>query len=256
MSIADQADVATLLGGNLSVQDTAILTLVFSGSERLVKKFLGYSPEYSTGVVEVMPMGGRLSPSGDVIGWEMVGDRAVAFTGDDESYRNLSLGLRRPIRTIESIYENQSAWDTAGGDFPVGTLLAATEYQIDYNEKLNGTPLGWSGMVIRRSGSWSRVPRTIQITYSGGLTAGEITSNYPELKLAVYDTVIKKFNEYLSWQGAGGNSGGAVIAERLGDYSVQYDQTSAAYATGLMTDLPQSAKELLWDFVSMRKFLQ
>ena len=238
-----------------------MLALIFAGAEKLVKKFIGYNPEYEAGLVEYLPMGDKIVSPRGMSGWEMIGTNAVEFAGGNsanllDGFRSLSL-QRRPVRSIASVYENPSAWDTDGGDWPASTLLTASEYQIDYNEKLNSTPLGWSGQILRRSGSWNRGPRTIKITYSAGLTAGELTTDYPELKLAVYDTVIKKFNEYSAQQGAAaGGAAGAIVAERLADYSVQFDATSAAYMTGLMIDLPQSAKQILWDFVSMRKFLQ
>ena len=238
-----------------------MLALIVAGADRLVKKFIGYNPEYAADIVELLPMGDKIVSQRGLTGWEMVGTNAVEFNGGTsanvvEGFRSLSLE-RRPVRSIASIYENPAAWATAGGDFPASTLLAATDYQIDYNQLLNGTPCGWSGQVLRRAGSWYREPRTIKVTYTAGLTANELSNDYPELKLAAYDTIIKQFNEYSAQQGAAaGGAAGSVVAERLADYSVQFDATSAAYLTGFMIDLPQSAKQILWDFVSMRKFLQ
>lgn len=254
MSIVSNANILTLMGGSLTDADQNLVTLIHAGVERLVKRYVGYNIEQAT-YVDYWPIADELDTADAFIdGFERIGDRTLAYSRGRAGRRVLPL-RQRPVRSVESVYENPGAWDAASApDFSSGFLLATTEYQLDTDEE---DGLSWSGFLYRLSGGWSPTPRTVRIAYTAGLSADELTNTYPEFKLAVFDAVMKKFNEYKANQGyaTSGGGSGAIIAETLADYSVEYDAGVQSQLTGLLTDLPRSTKMILEEYVALSKFL-
>lgn len=78
-----------------------------------------------------------------------------------------------------------SAYQVAGGDWPATTLLPTNSYYLDCSE----SGISWTGQLLRVSGVWSSTRRTIKVTYTAGLTALEIDSHMPGLKLAVLKAI-------------------------------------------------------------------
>ena len=242
--ITELGDIYALLGGSVSNDaDRATLLGLRAAGERLVKQYVGYHIEQKTHT-EYYPLRGQVEAADQLIeGYEMVGDKAVAYGRHTLSNRVLQL-RNLPVRSITNIWENPAAWDTAGGSFPDSTKLTnGSDYQLDLEDD-DGS---WTGHVFRRSGSWSDSPRSIKIVYVAGLTENELENNFPEYGLAAIETIVKLFNEFKSHQGfaTGGGTAGPVVAEHLADWGVTYASSEQARNTGWSRGIPLSAARFL-----------
>lgn len=255
MAIVTDAEVLTMLGGSASAADQAILTAIRPRAERLVQKFIGYKIERQATITEYLPLADRDYERDALIdGYEMVGDVARAYGGEIGRERDLVLSVL-PVRSITSLYENLSAWDTAGGSWPASTLLTeGTDYAIDFDREISGVKLCFSGFVRRQSGAWADEPRCIKVVYEGGLTAGELSSDFPEIADAVILTTIRKFNELKSQQGYAKGSGGVgpVSGWHLQNFGENFDTSGLKQMLGLWTSLPREAMEILEEWVNVR----
>lgn len=264
MAIVLDSEILTMLGGAASAADQAILTALRPRAERLVQKFLGYKIERQATITEYLPLRDQEDERERLVdGWEMVGNTARAYSDVPARDRMLVLGTV-PVRSITSLYENDAAWDTAGGNWPASTLLTeGTDYAIDFDREISGVKLSFSGIVRRNSGAWLDTPRCIKVVYEGGLTADELASDFPEIADAVILTTIKKFNEIKSQQGyakagvagAGGGGVGPVTSWGLQNFHESYDVSSLRSLLGMWTSLPREAMEMLEEHVNMRKYL-
>jgi len=108
-----------------------------------------------------------------------IGDRSLA-----------TLRLRNtPVRSITSIYENPGAFGTTPPSWPDACLLPSNVYYLDSPDM----DLCWTGKVYRQLGLWSTTPRCIKVTYTAGLSSGEIDANFPGIKMAVMIWLAKEY---------------------------------------------------------------
>lgn len=249
MAILTNTEVVNALGGTVSAADQTVITLIKGWSERLVKDYVGYNIEQAT-FTHDFPIVTQAEPREELIqGWEIVGNRAVAYGPYVEASRVLQL-RELPVRSITSVNEDTAEPPTFGSS----TLLTSTDYRLD----TESSSLSWSGFLYRVGSSWSKKPRTIRVVYVGGLTATELENDYPEFKMATLLTVIKSFNELKSQQGyaAGTGSAGPVQAESLADWSITYGGNSSTNLFGMTYKLPMEAARILEGKVRMSKFRQ
>lgn len=180
---------------------------------------------------------------------------------------NRLIQLRQlPVRTVQTMFEDPGAFDNAVGSVPVfapGTqLFEGKDFMVDVFELgvpgvTGSLPVCISGFVFRRTGVFSQVERSVQVTYTAGWTSAEIQLRYPQFKKAVRDTVVKFFNEY-KFQRPNvltGVGGGAVVAEAISGYSVSVDAESQRNNYGLITVLPPSVMRLLEEDLRYSKFI-
>lgn len=254
MSWLDDSQITTYYGGSIASAPQALLDMLKNFAEKEVQKYVGYDILQGT-KVEYLPMGDLPSQSDALIeGFELVGNRAQAY---GRAVTSLLALKHLPIRSVTSLYENPAAMETAGGSWSADHLLTeGTDFSID----LESEGLCWTGF-LRRRGAWSPVPRSIKVTYVGGLSAGEMaltTGDYPEFVMAGMHTLDKYFNEIMTRQGAASGTGasGAVVAESLANWSITYDGNVSAALCGLDLSMPNSAKRILEERVSMHKFLR
>lgn len=258
MAITTDAQIITLAGGTMAAEDQAIVSFVRPLAERLVKKFVGFNIEQAT-YTDLYPLIGQDGMMDMLVdGYEDIGGRIVPYNSSMLGSGSYLSTRQKPVRSITSVYENVSAWDTAGGSWPASALLDPTEYQLD-QEEYGG--LSWSGFVYRRSGVWPTEPRTVKITYVAGLTAAELdpaTGAYAEFAQACYLTAMNGFWLWKQFktEAAGGSGGaGPVVSERLGDYAVSWSEQGAMDQFSMRFEMPRAAKVILEEYVPMRKYL-
>lgn len=248
MSLCSNDDVFALLGNDSpSAAQTALMNILRPLAEDAVKAEVGYSIEQATHT--------HFLPGFDEFGGEAVSvdvlNGRVTFEYDEES--SVLYLPERPIRSITTLYEDRAAFGGQGAsDFPASSALTGgTDYYVDWLTD----SLSWSGKLTKRNGTWSPKARTIKVTYVAGLTAGEIAGTtscrgpvaggVAQLRYAAISAAALKFKQP---SGIQGTNVGPITAERLADYSVQYDGKSVAQLFGWKMDLPQELKDLLAPF--------
>lgn len=235
--LATPSEVLTYLGkSNPTSQQTLVAGIVVRAQMGAFVNYLGYNPIQSVRT-EYLPLvndPGQRDPLIDnfeSLGGGGIGSMTRLF-GQPRvtmAWRNLMLSAL-PVRSVASIYENRDAWLTPGGDWPESSLVDPSDYYLDL------TRAGWSdsGMVIRNSGPWERTPRSIKVTYTGGLTPDEITDQKPNLIGAFYlscSTALAQAFMLMSKLNVG-EGGGIVAGESLGDWSISYDTATNAKLFG------------------------
>ena len=152
-----------------------------------------------------------------------------------------------PVRSITSIYEDSNAFfGQVSGSFAESSLLVSGD---DYFLITERAGFSQSGQVVRRSGSWSKSPGSIKVTYSAGYTSGELSgSEFGTLTGAALKQLAELWSLYQSLKA--GFSGKELASDAIGDgVSVSYYQ-DRLYGYGVS----DSVAEMLEEFVSYDDF--
>ena len=273
--IVSEAELKLLLNmKSATEEDLAILQVVLTEAEALVREYLHYDPVQQTHV--------EFYPANDAFGGLSTEFERPHFLGDYSSSWYLSPARRRqpdlqlrhlPVRRIVSIKENSD------GQFGTNEKFDETEPLVegtDFAPEFTKANLCESGS-IRSCRGWCEEPGSIRVEYIAGYSpaefAGRATSetaasdlangvytcpglNAAAIKRAVTWIATKMLhtNGNLKSEGDGkGFSGGNTFqSERLQDYS--YDRGSATAETtkalvSLGDDMPGAAKMALQGFV-------
>jgi hypothetical protein len=175
MAILTIAQLHTQLGltsPSQAVQD--LLAQVQPMAENAVKEYVGYDIEQATYT--------EFLPSSDSYGdREPLVDRYEGISGGRFApvygrRRNRLRVSQLPLRSLTSVHENPPAWETAGGDWPVTSLLLeGTGFRVDWREP----GISWSGKLVRLANGWPVESRSVKVTYVAGLTAATRSSRPP-----------------------------------------------------------------------------
>lgn len=224
------------------------LAQLLGAIEKAVKKFLGFNVEQAT-YTEYYPEVGYSNIESDplVAGYDMsVGGVAYPYRLGDFSRSILQL-RELPVRSITSIYENSAAWLTAGGSWPAGTLVDPAVYYLDIVQ----SGYSWTGQIIRNVGTWTPVRRAIQVTYVAGLTAGEIDSEFPQVKLAILVALAWAYTEAVRFSRAQ-LMGGPMVNVGIEDFTVGFQAMQQQIGT---VGLPPAALKYLEPYVRYSQFI-
>jgi len=260
MSITNNSDVMNYVSAcGLPIPNglTLLVTLARNAAEQGLRQFLGYRIERQT-VTEMLPWGeGNLRTDGDgtASGFDlspggMVVSRGVGRT----SRRELVLG-QLPVRSITSVYDNPSAWNVAGGDFPASSLLSPNVYYLDAPENTGSPAYCWSGILYRNVGSWATLPRAIKVTYEAGLDAAELADDgeFPQFRLAVLTAAAANLGKILA-RGRVALTGHIVSSVSIEDFSASFSGTGgtslgSADGIGLSgVDFPTESRQWVKNF--------
>lgn len=247
------------LTGVITSLQQAVLTQLRPACERLVKEFVGYEIEQASHT-EYLPTFNR-SIEGDqlVEGYEGSPAGAIpAYWGSSDG--RIMYLTQLPVRSVTSLYENLSAWSTAGGSWPAANLLSeGPDFWIDYDSSLSGGDVCWSGALIRQYGVWPRERRTVKITYVAGLSADELDfdGRYGIFKQAALLTAQVNFMEALSntLNESTGGPGTGVVGESLDGWSVQYLTSAVENLYSMKAILPDKVREMMQPYVSVSRFV-
>lgn len=232
-----------------TLPDSAItfVNLVAPMIEGAIKKKCGCNFEQAT-YIEFLPEENRnLWGDSGALGYELIGGMAMPRVRGDLS--NSLLRLREtPVRSITSIYENLAAWNTAGGDWPASTLLAANSYYLD----APNDGISFTGFVRRNLGAWGGQSRTVKVTYVAGYTAEEINSEFPALKLAILQTI--QFNLFRATAfSKATQAGGPLASVGIEDFSVSYQAMNAFSQSGVT--IPAEAVKAIEPYINYTRFV-
>jgi len=259
--IANVDDIKLLLGLSSSITDEeqAFISLIHPLAEGLVKQYLKYDPEQKEHT-EYFPR--HLRSGGPGYGqegrWSVSGTRAI-WESLDSSDSTLQL-THLPLRLIATVHVDTSAMHgDSDNAFDVDTMWThGTDYYGDWDQP----DVGYSGQLFSY-GSWPSEPGTVKVVYRAGYSPAELLGTATEdavagemittagvdgsgITRAVHITVISQFlkNMALKKKDIAGFTPGALLGERLGDYSYQVDSGTFG-AAGLAVSLPDEAKEQL-----------
>lgn len=241
-------------GGTITTPGQAWLTQAQPWIEQGIESILRWKvlqatyTEYLPGTVF------RGSGFGDVdpllFGWDVIAGTAQAQRYGSRAGSFLALS-NVPVRSITSVYENVAAFETAGGSWPAETLLAANAYYLDSSD-MNYC---WSGQLIRRNGSlWSSVPRTIKITYSGGISAVELEASFGGLKLAFLQAIQENYITNMIRARAGDDQG-VIASTSMEDFSVSFADPMAYAGVDPKRFLSRSVLEKLSKYINVAKLI-
>jgi DNA-binding transcriptional ArsR family regulator len=239
-----------VLGSTITDADRALLTTIKIRIEAEVRRFVGHNiVQPTTPYVEFLP--GRPGNIESVEMYEVQGNQLVSHISTQ--YGDVLQLSQMWLRSITSIYEDRGAYGgQKAGDFAAGTLLTlGTHYWVNYDRdaadpELNGTQsLAAAGQVIRVGASWSRVPRTIKVTYVAGLTAAELDGAWSDIKSVVIHETLVRFKVKKALAGADADY--LIKSEKIGgEYAVTYEDRDT-----LSNDLSDKSKEKLERFMVM-----
>lgn len=139
------------------------------------------------------------------------------------------LSLPTPfVSSVASVYED---WSSIGGQstgvFPAATLLVSgKDYWVEY-ETLSS--FSREGTIIRNGCDWCPYLRSVKVTYTGGLTADHLSSDYIDIQDAIIGEVVERFKQAKGRQGVSGDVG-PVVSEKLKDYSATYANNTSRTA--------------------------
>lgn len=256
MSITTQNDCAAYLSANGARLPQAILNLIDGlrlQAENLVKEHVGYEIEQAT-YTEFHPVAFlNTRQDGDIFsqGFDFQGGTVVPRQTFPMQRRELSL-LQLPVRSIQSIYDNPSAYNTPGGYWDASSLLPPNTYYIDFDDSRN---ICMSGIVYRYVGSWGVEPRTIQVNYTAGFTANELATRYTGFAMAVKVAVAQAIaNAYNRARAA--MTGVIPTNVSIKDFSAGFSPQAIGVMLGAgisCSALPTESMQYLANYVSMRK---
>lgn len=240
--IVSRAEYLTFLAkaSSVTTAEDGFLAMIAPWVERTVKKHVGCTIEQAT-YTHFLPRSSRATNEDSTVRYyDVRGGRAIAATAAGQREAAHLLTPELPIRSITSIYEDDSAYGGQGsGDFAATTLLTAgTDFFVDYDED----GLCKSGIIRRIGRYWPSRERTVKVAYTAGYTQAELTTGIAaDIKLAVLEGIQQVFSKR-------GEGQGALKAERLGDYSVQYAIEAAS-------KLPCESLRRLQPYVNYDRFL-
>lgn len=231
MSITTNADLqayVTACGVAVPSGLSALLTLARNAAEQGLRQYIGYRIERQT-VTEYLPWGeGNLRTDGDgtASGFDLSPGGLVVSRGVGRtSRRELILG-QLPVRSITTVYDNPTAWNTAGGLWPDSSLLPANVYYIDAPESSASPSYCWSGVLYRNVGSWANLPRAIKVTYDAGLDATELADDgeFPQFRMAVLTAAAMNLGKMLA-RGRVALTGHIVSSVSIEDFAATFSGT-------------------------------
>lgn len=233
-----------------------LIAFVRASCERMLKDYVGYELEYDAARVAYLPhhMGNtRTDADFTGVGFDMAGGQVVQREVGRNTKRELVLP-ELPVKSVASVYDNSAAWNTAGGDWPASSLLAANAYYLDTPD---GAGRCWSGVLYRNVGSWTNIPRAVKVTYAAGLTAAELEDDYPNFKLAVLTAFAINFGKILA-RGRVALTGHMATSFSIEDFSVSLGTNPLANPDGAGlqgVDFPTEARQLVRNYVHPARYV-
>ena len=243
-TIATRAEILTYLGkaASLSDADAALLNMLLPLSDAAVKNYLQTSLNYSQHV-EFLPIGQPVIERDDIVE-PILRDGVVTLTSNVPPGSDAIQLKHTPVYLASlEIREDVGAWaGQAASAFGDGTILVSgRDYYLDVDDaELN---LSRSGLIYR-FGRWPTEPRSVKVTYYGGLNAEKLNGMWGDVKLAAIIAAAHAFQIAKARMGPDG--GGPVNSESIGEYSYSRSAAFVSEASGGGFDLPAGAKQLLF----------
>lgn len=253
MAICTDSEYLIALGiSSPTASQTSLFDQLKTKVERAVQDYLGFTVSTNT-YTEYLPEEDLVLPEDPLfMGYELSSAGQAVPVRQRGMGQEVLVASRTPIREVTSLYENLSAWETAGGSWPAESeLTEGPDFYVDWNEP----GLCWSGRILRQTGSWLGSRRTVKLTYVAGLTADELSDEYETIKTVCLLEMVRMWNQNrMNQPSASGAPPGPVTSFSLDGFSQSYDAATAAALFGLKVALSDAAKEMLAQFVRVGKY--
>jgi len=259
--IVSEDNLKLLLGlsSTITAEEQSFLSLIHPLAEGMVKQYLQYDPEQKLHNPEYYPRhhrsGGPGYEESGVYG--IAGSKAYWYTASGEKTLQLT---HLPVRSVTSVYVDTDAkhGDTSGAFADDTEWTVGDDYWMDWDQE----DVCLSGQLYAY-GCWPSTPGTVKVIYRAGYSPTELAGNVTEssvsgdvittkevdgsgISMAVQSTVIASFLRAMSLKkkDSVGFTPGALLSEKLGDYSYTVDKTTYG-AGGFAVALPSEAKQML-----------
>jgi|GEM_PF-6634034 len=222
--IITMGEVLSRIGKGTTATDAEIgqLQLVKVGAEAAIRRFLRINVTQDTYT--------RYYPKGNPY------DRRRATLGSQLVLEEM------PLRSITSIYEDDGGYfgQVAGSYASTTQLTEGSDYYWQREE----SDFSRAAIITRRNTEWPADPGSIKVTFVAGWTEAELHGNVSspiydasEIRDGLMRTIAEHWNDMKQAQSGQGGSGGAIKAERLADYSVEYDTAVAGQGIQIPKDV-------------------
>lgn len=259
-TICNPAEVLAYLGkgGSATQDDLGLVTMLMPMCDATINTFLGYNVVQRT-YTHIVPDVDMFIVNQNDIGLPVdVVNNQITYT-----FPGPPVILQLPELPLRSIATFAMDYSALGGqgptDFSSATdITQGTQYYIDYDCPDPGqtvpyrSGISWTGHVRAWIGVFSGRQRTIQVTYTAGLSPDELDGkvqlgyrNCCDIKFAAILTCAAAFLEAKATQVNGLGAQGPITSERVGDAHFQYDKDAVSQMQGMMRTMPWKAEQLL-----------
>lgn len=240
MGIVTKAEVLTYLGkaSSISEADAALLDMLQPLVEASVRSYLQTELTYQRHV-ELLPIGQPLGERDQIVEPILRGETIVMLSNVPPGTDALQLKHLPVLLTDIEVREDIGAFaGQESGSLGSSTVLTlGTDYYLDVDSSSNMSRTG----IVYRYGRWPTEPRSVQVSYYGGLTASQLNGMWGDVKLATIVAVAHHYQTAKTRQGAKG----PLMSESIGSYSYSRDAAFVRMAAEGGFDLPPGAKAIL-----------
>ena len=237
---------------SLAPEDDALLDLVHPLAESAIASYLQQDLGYKQHV-EYLPCGPVTRERNYPLDQTLWRNGSISFPSLREGTDMLQL-KHLPVWTVGlEVREDLVAYaGQATGAFPTSSILVrGTDYFLDIDDPTDAPTSSPSSMgisragILRRIGAWPVTPRSIKVTYYGGLDTEHMANDAfgGALKLAALQTIVACYHMARSQAKSSGK--GPYQSENIGKYSYSL---GSMVADGMSITVPPSARELMQPF--------
>lgn len=226
--IVSRGEVLTFIGKETTVTaaEERLLSLVHPFVEGALVEYLQNELSYQQHI-ELLPMGGPASiePSPLNEDFEIRGNSVFPLISQSGGSSQLQLSHAPVVLTGLEVREDPNAKAGQGDDdFGDSTILdAGSDYWLDIDD--GSSPNVSKSGILHRNGLWPTEPRTVKVTYFGGVSSTVLGSRSKLLRYCAVRAVAAAFWKVKANSSSGGI--GAPIAERIGKYSKSFGGTGS-----------------------------
>lgn len=270
MPLASTSEIALLIGdtpfAELPAKDQSRISKYLTEVEAVLSNPPWNFRLLTATVTEYLPFSGTDSVD-DIELAQYDSDGAFAIPLDNQVSRTgLQLTHTPVLVTSLQVWEDIDGRGGQGTDpFPASTLLTlGTDYYLDVSR----AGISTSGVLHRLTGGWSRVPRSIKVTYLGGPAAQDAdslgVSFLPILKSVIETSVVDRYTAWKQIQDSltGDHVGRVAQSETIGKHSESFRALGAGSGANgggfgqSVTILPDYLAEQLSPFVNIGALLR
>lgn len=218
--IVSRAEILVLIGKAASITEAeaALLDMIHPWCESELKNYLQHQLEYQQHI-EFLPIGQPKQSTHNELteDFDYAEDKVIPRAARGYGTDKLQLKHLPVVLTGLEVREDVGAWAGQADDaFPSTSILTlGTDYYLDVDATINGVDISNTG-ILHRYSYWPTEPRSIKVTYYGGLSAVQLAGIAGFLKKAAAETVAMNFWKFKALQKTGG--AGGLSSERIGKY--------------------------------------
>jgi len=243
MPIVTTEDLTTFIknGVAFTEAETNLLALIQPMAESAVKGYLRSDIGYAQHV-EYLPNYGRLRSENTALNDIDFRPNVAIYSLSNAGSATLALSHTPVWLTDIEVSEDTGANAGQSAAPFAENLTLGVDYWLDIDTEYDGEKFSTTG-ILTRFGIWPTEPRSVRVTYYGGVNAEKLAAMSGDLKLATMQTIAAHF-----WQATANisNKGkGTYSSESIGKYSYSLNSGGSLVGQIQGSDLPFSAKMLL-----------